>query len=105
MDSKTITRPLITFVKRLRQDCSVDQVILFGSSANGSRQTDSDVDVIVVSKDFRRLNEDRRLDLLYKHSLFLKPEIHPWGVTPEELSAASRLTTLGHARDHGRPLL
>lgn len=105
MDSKTITRPIITFVKRLQRDCVVDQVILFGSSANGLRQPESDLDVIVVSKDFRRLNEDRRLDLLYKHSRFLKPEIHPWGVTPEELQAASRLTKLGHARDYGRPLL
>ena len=102
MAKKPISKSITDFVNLLRPECSVDRVILFGSSITKSRRPDSDLDLLVVSKDFRRLDEDRRLDLLYRYSRFLKPEIHPWGITPEELKAASRLTTIGFARDHGQ---
>lgn len=39
----------------------------------------------------------RKLNLLYKKSLTIRPEIHPWGFTNEELKKASSLTTLGEA--------
>jgi predicted nucleotidyltransferase len=32
---------------------SVSQIILFGSSAKGKAREDSDIDIIIVSKDFR----------------------------------------------------
>lgn len=102
MAKKTASRTIIEFINRLRPKYTVDRVILFGSSISKTRRPDSDLDVIVVSKDFRRLDEDRRLDLLYCYSRFLKPEIHPWGFTPEELDIASHLTTIGFARDHGQ---
>ena len=79
--------------------------MLFGSAADGKATGSSDIDLLVVSKDFKRWNEDRRLTLLYDRSKFIKPEIHPWGITPEELSTAGRLTTIGFARDHGITLL
>jgi len=47
------------------------------------------------------MNEDQRLDVLYQARRYIEPEIHPWGFTPEELQKASKLTTLGHARDQG----
>ena len=101
MDKKRIHQPIKTFLRRVRQDISVDKAILFGSAADGKITTPNDIDVLVVSKDFKHWDEDRRLDLLYDKSKFIKPEIHPWGITPEELAVASRLTTLGYARDHG----
>jgi len=62
---------------------------------------DSDIDVIVVSEDFKSMNEDQRLDLLYEKSLQIRPEIHPWGFTPEEIERASELTTVGYVRTAG----
>lgn len=101
MDQKKIRRPIKAFINRLKADIAVDRVILFGSVAGRKNRIDSDIDILVVSKDFKRFSEDRRLTLLYDRSKFIKPEIHPWGITPEELAAASRLTTIGSARDHG----
>lgn len=101
MDKKKIHQPIKTFLKRVRRDISIDKAILFGSAADIKIADPNDIDVLVVSKDFKHWDEDRRLNLLYDKSKFLKPEIHPWGITPEELTAASQLTTLGHARDHG----
>ena len=105
MDQKKIRQPIKTFLDRIKRDISIDKVILFGSVADGKATGSNDIDVLVISKDFKRWNEDRRLTLLYDISKFIKPEIHPWGITPEELSTASRLTTIGFARDHGITLL
>ncbi len=105
MDQKKIRQPIKIFLRRIKRDISIDKVILFGSVADEKATGNSDIDVLVISKDFKRWNEDRRLTLLYDRSKFIKPEIHPWGITPEELSAASRLTTIGFARDYGITLL
>jgi hypothetical protein len=79
----------------------VDQVIVFGSYLEGNATEDSDIDVLVISDDFKSLDEDQRLDLLYEAKGFIEPPIHPWGFTPEELEKASELTTLGYARTAG----
>lgn len=105
MDQKKIRQPIKAFLSRVRQDISVDKAILFGSATDKKITAPNDIDVLVVSKDFKHWDEDRRLNLLYDKSKFIKPEIHPWGITPEELAAASRLTTIGSARDHGITLL
>ena len=101
MDIKRIQSPLKQFIRNLPRSINVDRVIVFGSYLEGTAEPDSDIDVIVVSENFKQMDEDQRLDLLYFAKRYVDPEIHPWGFTNDELQAASPLTTLGHARDHG----
>ena len=101
MDTRKIEKPLKLFISALPKTVEPLQVIIFGSHSDGSARDDSDIDVIVVSEDFDRISEDNRLDILYKASRFISPEIHPWGVTPDELSSADSQSTLGAARELG----
>jgi predicted nucleotidyltransferase len=101
MDTKTIEEPVRIFQKALSQKIRVGELILFGSFLNGKATEASDIDLIVVSDDFKRLTEDERLDILEAAAESIEPEIHPWGFTPEEIEQASELTSLGYARKAG----
>ena len=101
MDTKQISNPINIFIKALPKMVKPSQVIIFGSQNDGTANEDSDIDVVIVSKNFEKISEDKRLDILYKASRFISPEIHPWGVTPEELNAADSQSTLGTAREFG----
>lgn len=102
MDQAKVRQSLTPFIRKLKHQVKIEKVILFGSFVDGAPMEDSDLDVLVVSKDFSGQDEDARLNVLYHFSRFTSPEIHPWGVTPQELEQASRLTTIGNARESGR---
>ena len=52
MGNKKILKDLKKFKEKLLRNISVDKIILFGSQVTGKTHKDSDVDLIVVSKDF-----------------------------------------------------
>jgi predicted nucleotidyltransferase len=56
-------------VKILRQmfqerGLSLDKIVLFGSMARGTERQDSDIDIIIVSKDFRKKSIFERVELI-----------------------------------------
>jgi len=56
-------------VKILRQmfqerGLSLDKIVIFGSLARGKQSQDSDIDIIIVSKDFRKKSIFERVDLI-----------------------------------------
>jgi predicted nucleotidyltransferase len=101
MDLSQAEKSLDQFLHNLPKSIRVEEVIIFGSYLEGNATEDSDIDVYVVSEDFENQDEDQRLRTLYKAARFIEPEVHPWGVTNEELKKASRLTTLGYACESG----
>ncbi len=52
------------FVKRVKEVISVEKVIIFGSRARGDYLADSDVDLIMVSRDFEGVPFYERMDKL-----------------------------------------
>jgi predicted nucleotidyltransferase len=101
MVDQTLQRPLTQFVKAISQKVRVEEVVIFGSYLEGNPRADSDIDIIVISDDFKKMDENSRLDMLYRASEDIMPEIHPWAFTSDELKKASSLTTWGYARDNG----
>ena len=101
MDSGAIKKPIGQFLKAIPKKITIDKILIFGSQSSNTNSKDSDIDILVISSSFKKMNEDERLDILYKASRFIKPEIHPWGVTQDELEKASALTTIGDAREKG----
>ncbi len=101
MDTQKIQKPLTQFLQHIPKHIRIAEIIVFGSYLEGNATEDSDIDVFVISDDFISLSEDQRLDILYHASVSIDPEIHPWGFTTDELAKASRLTTLGYARESG----
>ena len=101
MDIKTIRKPLSQFVQQIPKSIKVDQVIIFGSYLEGKASQDSDIDVIVVSDDFKEFEDSQRLSILDTAAHDINPEIDAWGLTRAEVADADELTTLGYARTSG----
>jgi uncharacterized protein len=63
---KKKVRAVIEFFgdRLIEKKVNVSKIILFGSQVAGRTDTDSDIDIVVVSEDFRRKNIFRRIDLI-----------------------------------------
>lgn len=53
------------FKRKIQQKINVDKLILFGSRAKGSSHKNSDFDIMVISKDFRKIKWYKRPVKLY----------------------------------------
>ena len=98
MDQKTINQSLRAYLDRLGKSIYIDEALLFGSSISGSRKEDSDVDLLILSRDFSKYDFDTRLKIIYRASTGFPYDLHAYGVTPEEYATASHLTILGAIR-------
>lgn len=65
MDRKRLIERIKIFRNRIKDKYNLSKIILFGSRANGKPKKDSDVDLIVVSKDFEGKKSFRRAPDLY----------------------------------------
>ncbi|MBI2908181.1 MAG: nucleotidyltransferase domain-containing protein [Chloroflexi bacterium] len=63
----------------------VTAVFLYGSHARGTHREDSDIDLIVVSPDFAKLNVRERLELLGVAAARVLEPIQAYGFTPQEI--------------------
>ena len=80
---------LLKFKERLSREFRIQRMILFGSRARGDHLRTSDIDLIVISEDFRGmhfLERIRRIARLWDGDLRL--EVLPY--TPEELERKAR---------------
>lgn len=75
------------FLEALSRRVSVDEVYVFGSSVRGDWLKDSDVDLVVVSRDFQGMPFLRRLDLVEEVQWVegVRPHLEVIPLTPDEL--------------------
>ena len=101
-------RAIIEFFrdKLIEREVNVSKIILFGSQASGKTGVDSDIDIVVVSEDFRRKNIFRRVDLIKDAEVqTIKKFMVPLDIitmTPEEYE--SRTSLIAEYAHHGRVL-
>ncbi|MBI4034860.1 MAG: nucleotidyltransferase domain-containing protein [Candidatus Chisholmbacteria bacterium] len=105
MDQATITQSLKSYLTKLNKFVSVDEAYLFGSSSSGTAKEDSDIDLLILSKDFSKYDPDTRLKIIYRASSGFPYDLHAYGVTPDEYASASPLTTLGAIRSTNPPAI
>ena len=76
-------------LEELSKRVRVEEAYLFGSYAKGTWIKTSDVDLVVVSPDFRGMPYLERLDLIneIQWKLNIRPFIEAIPLTPEELEA------------------
>lgn len=101
MADSAMEKSLKEYRQRLARKIQLSDLIVFGSRQEGRASGDSDIDVLVVSEDFKKMDEEKRFDAVYEAALDIEPEIHPWPITKTELESASKLTVFGQARDQG----
>ncbi len=93
------------FIKGVKKKIKVEKVILFGSYAWGKPHRYSDIDLAVISKDFGKLNDLKRigllLDVVYNLKMPKLTDVEVLGFTPDELTRADYFDIAAEIRDKG----
>ena len=85
MGKRDLIRLLSQFKKALEnQNIHVEKMILYGSWAKKSQREDSDIDVVVISKDFENKKYWERIDLLSNAIYDIFAPIEAVALTPKE---------------------
>lgn len=94
-----------SFAKDLTSQINVEKVILFGSASRNQMTYDSDIDVIILSPDFKKLDFIQRLQLLSRARKgdARKIPMDILGYTEEEFSKISKESiVLNEAQKEGK---
>ncbi|HCM82754.1 MAG: polymerase, beta-like protein region protein [Candidatus Gottesmanbacteria bacterium GW2011_GWB1_44_11c] len=95
MDFEQIKPVLISYINRLKTQISVSRAFVYGSVVEGRATPESDIDMVVLSPDFADTDVDSRLKILYRNTVGIPYDLHVYGLTPQEYTSASPLTTVG----------
>lgn len=79
----------------------VERIILYGSYAKGRQRKDSDIDLVVISDDFRGMNLRERLEILGIAAARIVEPVEARGYTPQEVKVASQASFLEEILDTG----
>ena len=84
------TRDVKRIIERYRQELknfniNSQRIILYGSYAKGNPREDSDIDLIVISDDFKDMNLRERLEILGIAAGRVFEPIEALGYTPKEI--------------------
>ena len=75
---------------------TVQKTILFGSFARGNARKDSDIDLIIVSEDFKKMNLRQRLEVLGIAAVRIMQPIEAKGYTFKEINSPAKSIFLSH---------
>ncbi|MBL7206108.1 MAG: nucleotidyltransferase domain-containing protein [Candidatus Aenigmarchaeota archaeon] len=98
---ESVIKSLKDFKKSLSKDFPVKRMLLFGSYASGKPRKDSDIDLIIVSSKFKRLNFIKRGAKMYGYWKIRFP-VDFLCYTPKEFNKLKkRPTIVKEAIDNG----
>jgi hypothetical protein len=99
---RELTRRIAHYLAFVGQHVRVERAFLYGSYAYGIPRSRSDIDLVVLSLDFARMDQRRRQEQM---SIWAWQagvgDVEALGLTPEEFEAASDLSVLGEVRERG----
>ncbi len=90
-----IAKIIQIYIKCLSEEVNVERVILFGSYASGSQETDSDIDLAVFSRDFGHRTYLDNLHFLALKKLQVDYSIEALPYTMKEYKNADSRSFLG----------
>ena len=67
VQEESLDKKLKQFLKLLTKNIKVNEIILFGSRADGTSNNESDIDLIIVSDDFEGKNFFERVSMMYDY--------------------------------------
>lgn len=74
------------FILSLKKDITVERVILFGSYAGKNANEHSDIDILVVSPDFKKKTYMENMQYLFRKAAKTNSLIEPLPATPDEIN-------------------
>ncbi len=98
MDKKSVGI-IKKFILKLKKDFAVSKVIFFGSRAANDYLNDSDIDLLIVSPDFKGIDMSGRMSLMYRY-WDNRYDVDFLCYTPEEFRKLSKMITI--AREAAR---
>ncbi|OGD61421.1 hypothetical protein A3I57_01315 [Candidatus Beckwithbacteria bacterium RIFCSPLOWO2_02_FULL_47_23] len=108
MDRKKIDKVIKIYLRDLSKKIKVDKAILFGSAVNGKINKNNDIDLLILSSSFAKMDINDRFDLLYTARENDETQIIPmdiFGLTPYEYNQANPLSTIGEIKETGKEVL
>lgn len=102
MGKREISSIITRYRKDLEKKISVKKIILYGSYAYGKPHKGSDIDLIVISSDFKKIPPLKRLELLSLARIKSLDPIGAIGYTPEEFKKHKKSIFLGPAVEKGK---
>lgn len=102
MDRKKINKELKLYINKVKEKINPHKIILYGSFARGEATEWSDIDLLVIAS-FKKINKDRRFDVLYDLQKDIKKihSFHVYGVTPSEFKRAKPWTIFEEIKKEG----
>ena len=101
MDKKKSIKIVKEFTKKVREDFEIYSVIFFGSRAKGNQKKESDIDVIIVSDDFKGLSFSQRGSKMYNYWDYLIPVDFICLTIDEYNKLKDKITIVGRAIKEG----
>ena len=82
-----IMKSIQKYIEKIRKYYKIDAIILFGSYAKGNENEDSDIDIAIISSDFKDVIDDgaKLIGLTWKIDTRIEP--HP--ITTEDFKNVS----------------
>ena len=80
--SKEIMKSIEKYIERISQYYKIEAIILFGSYAKGTENEDSDIDIAIISSDFKDIIDDGANLIGYTWKIDTRIEPHP--ITTED---------------------
>jgi hypothetical protein len=93
--NERVKKILKIYLKKINKKFRIEKAILFGSRARGDYLLDSDVDIIIVSKDFGKLKfKERMSEAITEWNEYI--DIEPLCYTPEEFERKKKQLGIVH---------
>lgn len=92
MDKKAIIE-IKKFIKKLKKEFTIKKVIFFGSRTGEEYLNKSDIDLIIVSKDFEKINFIKRTSIMYNY-WDSDYDVDFLCYTPKEFDKLSKMITI-----------
>lgn len=73
-----------TYLEKLNQDISIEKAFLFGSYARGTTHKDSDINLAIISNDFKGKRRVDSINYLLLKALDYNVDLEPFPFTPDE---------------------
>jgi len=80
---------------------NIERIILYGSFAGRRQSEHSDIDLIVVAKDFEKMNLRKRLEVLGIAAARIMEPVEALGYTPKEIVKAGKRSFLKEILEYG----
>ena len=92
---KEVYKVIDEYKQRLEEmRINVKKIILYGSHATRKAREDSDIDLVIVSDDFKNMDTWERMCLLGRARIGIKRPMEIMGLTEEELESETKLNCI-----------